>query len=101
MLPLRAQEAGLSRRVSTLGGNAMDPWAKVGADVVLMSYILSALHKRDTQTMLQRAWDTLPPGVFARHLPFLLRGTLVYPRSYRLGFVGFRNSDVIRTQAAC
>jgi len=56
------REAGLSRRVSTLGGNAMDPWAKVGADVVLMSYILSALHKRDTQTMLQRAWDTLPPG---------------------------------------
>ena len=56
------QEAHLEDRVTTVGGNAMQQWPDVGADVVLMSYLLSALHKNDTQLMLRKAWDALPPG---------------------------------------
>ena len=56
------QEAQLRDRVSTVGGNAMQQWPNTGADVVLMSYLLSALHKDDTKLMLKKAWDVLPPG---------------------------------------
>jgi len=54
-------EAGLSDRVEFLSGNALDlDWPS--ADVVLMSYLLSAVPGADIGTLLARAHDALSPG---------------------------------------
>jgi ubiquinone/menaquinone biosynthesis C-methylase UbiE len=54
-------EAGLSHRVEFLSGNALDvDWPN--ADVVLMSYLLSAVPGADISRLLARAHDALSPG---------------------------------------
>ncbi len=54
-------EAGLSDRITLLPGDARTiPWPD--ADVVLMSYLLSAVAGRDIPRLLQRARSALKPG---------------------------------------
>jgi ubiquinone/menaquinone biosynthesis C-methylase UbiE len=54
-------EAGLSDRVDFLSGNALDvDWPH--ADVVLMSYLLSAVPGAEIGRLLARARDALSPG---------------------------------------
>jgi ubiquinone/menaquinone biosynthesis C-methylase UbiE len=54
-------EAGLSDRVEFLAGNALDvDWPD--ADVVLMSYLLSAVRGSDIRVLVERARDALNPA---------------------------------------
>ena len=57
-----AREAGLSDRIAHLAGNAIDvDWPK-GHDVVLMSYVWSAVGEADLAILAKRAAESLPPG---------------------------------------
>jgi 2-hydroxy-4-(methylsulfanyl)butanoate S-methyltransferase len=56
-----SEEAGLSDRISHLAGNALKvEWPK-GHDVVLMSYIWSAVGEGDLAILAKRAAESLPP----------------------------------------
>jgi len=57
-----AQEAGLASRIAHLGGNAITTDWPSGHDVVLMSYLWSAIGDEDVRALAQRAMDALPPG---------------------------------------
>jgi hypothetical protein len=57
-----ARKAGLASRIAHLGGNAITTDWPSGHDVVLMSYIWSAVGHEDVRILAQRAMDTLPPG---------------------------------------
>lgn len=57
-----AREAGLEDRVAFVPGNALDtPWP-AAHDVVLMSYLLSAVPAGAVDLLLARAHDVLVPG---------------------------------------
>jgi 2-hydroxy-4-(methylsulfanyl)butanoate S-methyltransferase len=55
-------EAGLAERIALLPGDALEtPWPR-GQDVVLMSYLLSAVGAGDIPVLLERARGALAPG---------------------------------------
>jgi hypothetical protein len=57
-----ARQSGLADRVAHLGGNAITTdWPK-GHDVVLMSYVWSAVGADDIAILARRAFDALPPS---------------------------------------
>ncbi len=57
-----AAEAGLADRVSHVAGNALTtPWPR-DQDVVLMSYVWSAVGGNDIRTLASRAFEALKPG---------------------------------------
>ena len=56
-----AQQSGLTDRVRHLAGNAITTeWPK-GHDVILMSYVWSAVGEDDIAVLARRAFDALPP----------------------------------------
>jgi len=56
------QRTGLTDRVAHLAGNAITTdWPK-GHDVILMSYVWSAVGEDDIVVLASRAFDALPPG---------------------------------------
>jgi ubiquinone/menaquinone biosynthesis C-methylase UbiE len=55
-------EAGLSQRVEFLAGDVLARAWPGDQDVVLMSYLLSALSRGDVDVVLARAMDSLRPG---------------------------------------
>jgi ubiquinone/menaquinone biosynthesis C-methylase UbiE len=55
-------DAGLSKRVKLVGGNALDTEWPGNQDVVLMSYLLSAVKEDDIPTLLASAYRSLRPG---------------------------------------
>ena len=56
------REAKLEHRIAYVAGNALDtPWPD-GQDVVLISYLLSAVSTGALQALLSRAFDALVPG---------------------------------------
>ena len=57
-----AAEAGMSDRVAHLQGNALTTGWPGEQDVVLMSYVWSAIAGRDTATLARRAFEALKPG---------------------------------------
>ena len=57
-----AREAGLSGRVAHLAGDAVATEWPSGHDVVLMSYVWSAVGRADIAVLAQRAFDALPSG---------------------------------------
>jgi hypothetical protein len=57
-----AREAGLADRVAHLLGNAITTDWPAGHDVVLMSYIWSAVGRDNIAVLAQRAMNALPPG---------------------------------------
>lgn len=57
-----ARDAGLTRRVAHLAGNAVTTDWPAGHDVVLMSYVWSAVGGADVAVLARRAFDALPPG---------------------------------------
>ena len=59
---LYAREAGLSDRISHLAGNAIKVGWPNGHDVLLMSYIWSAVGEADLAILAKRAAESLPPG---------------------------------------
>jgi hypothetical protein len=57
-----AAEAAMADRVSHVAGNALStPWPR-DQDVVLMSYVWSAVGGNDIRTLASRAFDALKPG---------------------------------------
>ena len=60
-----AREAGFSDRIAHVDGNAIKvDWPR-GHDVVLMSYVWSAVGEADIAVLAKRAVDALPPGGLA------------------------------------
>jgi hypothetical protein len=57
-----AQQSGLTERIAHVAGNAITTeWPK-GHDVILMSYVWSAVGAEDTAVLARRAFDALPPN---------------------------------------
>lgn len=54
--------AGLSERIQLVGGSALDTGWPDNQDVVLMSYLLSAVKEDDIPTLLANAYRSLRPG---------------------------------------
>lgn len=57
-----AQEAGVASRIAHLAGNAITTNWPTGHDVILMSYLWSAVGDDDVRILARRAMDALPPG---------------------------------------
>lgn len=57
-----AREAGLGDRITHLAGNAVTTDWPSGHDVVLMSYVWSAVGREETAQLARRAYDALPAG---------------------------------------
>jgi len=57
-----AQEAGISARITHVGGNAISTDWPTGHDVILMSYWWSAVGDNDVRVLARRAIEALPPG---------------------------------------
>jgi hypothetical protein len=55
-------DAGLSERIDLTGGNALDTDWPGNQDVVLMSYLLSAVKEDDIPALLASAYRSLRPG---------------------------------------
>jgi cyclopropane fatty-acyl-phospholipid synthase-like methyltransferase len=55
-------DAGIEQRVSYLAGNALDVAWPPDIDVVLMSYLLSAVGNEEINTLFQTAFAALRPG---------------------------------------
>ena len=55
-------DAGLSKRIELVGGSALDTEWPGNQDVVLMSYLLSAVKEDDIPTLLASAYRSLRPG---------------------------------------
>jgi ubiquinone/menaquinone biosynthesis C-methylase UbiE len=55
-------EAGLQSRVEYIEGDALEAAWPVGQDVVLLSYLLSAVGKADIEALVHRAHASLKPG---------------------------------------
>jgi len=57
-----AEDASLAHRIANIAGNAiMIDWPE-GYDVVLMSYVWSAVGEGDISVLAKRAFNALPPG---------------------------------------
>lgn len=54
--------AGLSQRIQLVGGSALDTGWPDNQDVVLVSYLLSAVKEDDIPTLLANAYRSLRPG---------------------------------------
>jgi hypothetical protein len=59
------REAGLAERIDHVGGNAITTDWPAGHDVVLMSYVWSAVGADDLTVLAKRAIAALPPGGLA------------------------------------
>jgi len=57
-----AAEAGLSDRVGHVAGNAITTEWPADQDVVLMSYLWSAVGGNDIKVLARRAYESLRPG---------------------------------------
>lgn len=57
-----AREAGLSHRIAHLGGNAVTTDWPTGHDVILMSYVWSAVGPEEIGILARRAFAALPAG---------------------------------------
>ena len=72
-------DAGLDTRIALVPGNALEtPWPD-RTDVVLMSYLLSAVAGRDIDVLLDRARDALGPGGLLLVHDFMLEGDRTGP----------------------
>jgi precorrin-6B methylase 2 len=57
-----AEEAGFAARITHLAGSAITTDWPSGHDVILMSYLWSAVGENDVAVLVRRVMDTLPPG---------------------------------------
>jgi 2-hydroxy-4-(methylsulfanyl)butanoate S-methyltransferase len=74
-----AQQSGLAGRVAHLAGNAIiTDWPK-GHDVILMSYVWSAVGEDDIAVLARRAFDALPPDGLVLVHDFMVDNTREQP----------------------
>jgi 2-hydroxy-4-(methylsulfanyl)butanoate S-methyltransferase len=75
-----AREAGLTDRIAHVAGNAISADWTSGHDVVLMSYVWSAVGEADIAVLAKRAADALPPGGLALVHDFMVDDARQGPR---------------------
>jgi len=97
-----AREAGLTDRVAHLPGNAITTEWPDGHDVVLMSYVWSAVGGADIEVLARRAFDALPSGGLVLVHDFMVDNAHEHPPFaawYLLGSVFDNPSAVCLTPA--
>lgn len=67
-------EANLLDRISFVAGNALKATWPVNQDVILMSYLISAVSKFDVETLIKQAFASLKPGG-----RFIIHDFMLYP----------------------
>jgi 2-hydroxy-4-(methylsulfanyl)butanoate S-methyltransferase len=75
-----AQESGLADRIAHLTGNAITTDWPSGHDVILMSYLWSAVGADDLAVLARRALDALPSGGLVLVHDFMVDNTYEGPR---------------------
>jgi len=92
-----ARQSGLADRIAHLAGNAITTdWPK-GHDVVLMSYVWSAVGGDDIAVLARRAFDALPPGGLVLVHDFMVENSREQPAFaawYLLGSI-FDNPNAV------
>jgi 2-hydroxy-4-(methylsulfanyl)butanoate S-methyltransferase len=97
-----AREAGLADRITNLAGNAATVDWPGGHDVILMSYVWSAVGEADIAVLARRAVAALPPGGLLLVHDFMVDNAHEGPRFaawYLLGSVLDNPSAVCLTPA--
>jgi 2-hydroxy-4-(methylsulfanyl)butanoate S-methyltransferase len=92
-----AREAGLTDRVEHLPGNAIATEWPAEHDVVLMSYVWSAVGSEDVAVLIERAFDTLPSGGLVLVHDFMVDNAYEQPQFaawYLLGSI-FDNPNAV------
>lgn len=74
-----AREAGMNDRVAHLPGNAVITDWPAGHDVVLMSYVWSAVGEADVTVLARRAFEALPSGGLVLVHDFMVDNTYDHP----------------------
>lgn len=82
-------EAGMAGRIALLGGDAREMTWPVGQDVVLMSYLLSAVDGGEISSLLSNAYEALKPGGMLIVHDFMLDETRSGPSSAALFFLSY------------
>jgi ubiquinone/menaquinone biosynthesis C-methylase UbiE len=86
-------EAGLQDRVGYLEGDALTTSWPAGQDVVLFSYLLSAVGKADIEALVRRAHASLKPGGRLIVHDFMVDDDLTGPASAALWMLVLISSD--------
>jgi ubiquinone/menaquinone biosynthesis C-methylase UbiE len=82
-------EAGLSKRIALIAGDALEtPWP-ANQDVILMSYLLSAVGGGDVQRLFELARTALTPGGLLLVHDFMLEADRAGPREAALFFLAY------------
>ncbi len=95
-------EAGMAERIALVAGNALEAEWPAGQDVVLMSYLLSAVGGGDIGELLDRAWAALDPGGLLIVHDFMLaddRSGPLSAASFFLSYLPLRTDSVSFTAA--
>lgn len=79
--------AQLSSRIALMGGDALEDRWPDHQDVVLMSYLLSAVGEPNIPTLFERAWGSLRPGGLLVLHDFMLGADRDGPREAALWFL--------------
>ena len=97
-----AREAGLADRIAHIAGNAITVDWPQGHDMVLISYVWSAVGEADVAVLAKRAADALPPGGLALIHDFMVHDAREGPRFaawYLLGSIFDNPTAVCLTPA--
>jgi 2-hydroxy-4-(methylsulfanyl)butanoate S-methyltransferase len=82
-------DAGMAGRIRLVPGNALETAWPARQDVVLMSYLLSAVGGDDIPALLDAAWAALAPGGRVIVHDFMLREDRAGPLSATLFFLSY------------
>ena len=82
-------EAGMADRITLTAGDALDTVWPGGQDILLMSYLLSAVDGADIAPLLQGAFEALRPGGRVMVHDFMLDETRSGPSSAALFFLSY------------
>jgi hypothetical protein len=95
-------EAGMAERIALIAGNTLEAEWPAGQDVVLMSYLLSAVGGGDIGELIDRAWTALVPGGQLIVHDFMLaddRSGPLSAASFFLSYLPLRTDSVSFTAA--
>jgi ubiquinone/menaquinone biosynthesis C-methylase UbiE len=88
-------EAGLQDRVGYIEGDALKVAWSVGQDVVLLSYLLSAVGKADIEALVHRAHASLKPGGTLIVHDFMVDDDLTGPASAALWMLVLSSAEPV------
>jgi predicted O-methyltransferase YrrM len=88
-------EAGLQDRVGYIEGDALKAAWPVGQDVVLLSYLLSAVAKADIEALVHRAYASLKPGGTLIVHDFMVDEDLTGPASAALWMLVLSSAEPV------